>query len=511
MSSVSRPETGHNAAAPAFTHTYAGVDRERRWADGTTPLSKPEFASWLRERIEDRDPAAVVRFGDAEARLLTTEPDDAAAVDATAQKLKRETGLSFSPASVSELKASMDFAYDEAEVLGIRFVRAFLQGHKEWMAKLFDLYRERVAAGRCPAILAHCMLGHDILDELPSLLTGRRVSVISCRNVRSVLESDWGLSDVAVYQVPSQYATRDVDGAYEASLHEAAIWPDVHAAIKAEMVVRERGEVFLVGAGLFGKDLCIRIREQGGIALDMGSALDRVAGKITRGPRRRALDLYADGHSEETIATWLHRLYGIKIGVDKVASVTGKALDDAVEWNGRQLDAVLPVIHFDRLQIDVGERANMFLIAIGVGGDGAHELLGIWRRDDPPAKPWLKPLDDLRRRGVGDVLIACVDDVDDLSDAVEAAFPLARLHTRGGLGPALADTLRPLVADNAIPAMHATIRGAIDTRGCFPDDRTAIGVAQLAYLRAESSRERVRPWEPVRHALESQFSDRFPG
>jgi hypothetical protein len=64
------------------------------------------------------------------------------------------------------------------------------------------------------------------------------------------------------------------------------IWPDFYRRLEEEIEVREQGEVFLVGAGLFGKSLCVRIRERGGIALDMGSTLDGIAGKVTRGEGR---------------------------------------------------------------------------------------------------------------------------------------------------------------------------------------------------------------------------------
>ena len=86
--------------------------------------------------------------------------------------------------------------------------------------------------------------------------------------------------------MPSQYVMRTVDDEYERALHGIPIWPDVVDRIRDELEVRQRGEVFLVGAGLFGKELCIRVRERGGIALDLGSCLDGMADKVTRGPNR---------------------------------------------------------------------------------------------------------------------------------------------------------------------------------------------------------------------------------
>jgi glycosyl transferase family 2 len=286
---------------------------------GTTLLSTPQFDAWLRSRLAEREPAAVVRFGDAEARLLMGPRPEKESMQDAIRKLGLETGLPFSPADVTEIQTLVSLAFDQADVLGIRYGHRFLTDHKRWMDRVSTIYSERVAAGRPPATLAHCLLSHQIADSLPELLAGRAVSVISCRNLGPVLEGEWGLDDVAVYQVPSQHTVRDVDGTYEAAMYEVPIWPDAHASVRSQLTVREQGEVFLIGAGLFGKGLCIDVRNKGGIALDMGSALDRIAGKVTRGPKRRALDLQAKGMSAEQIASRLQSVYGVDVDRETVS------------------------------------------------------------------------------------------------------------------------------------------------------------------------------------------------
>lgn len=206
-------------------------------------------------------------------------------------------------------------AYENADVLGI------LGGHElveERMNPLTSRYVEEVAAGRPAATLASCLLHHDVFDALPGMVAGRRVSVVSCRDVKPILEADWRLEDVAAYQVPSQHDARDIDDAYEAALHDERIWPDAHARVCSELAVREAGEVFFVGAGMFGKDLCIRVRDQGGIALDLGSALDRMVGKITRGPRRRVLLMKAQGASLSEVVAELEDRYGVEVDDEKI-------------------------------------------------------------------------------------------------------------------------------------------------------------------------------------------------
>jgi hypothetical protein len=289
---------------------------------GTIEMSKSEFESWLRQRVASRTPAAVVRFGDGEVRLLEAVADDAESMHEANRQLQWETGRKFSSEAVLEIKAALEHARSAADVLGILVRNPHTETSRAWVNRLAPLSRERRSAGAPAAALAYCHLNHEILAALPALLAGRRVSVISCRDIKPIIEEMWGLDDVAVYQVPSQYRVRNVDGAYEATMYDIPIWPDAHDHVRSELTVRERGEVFLVGAGLFGKDLCIHVREQGGIALDMGSALDHIAGKLTRSAMRQMLELHADGMSVPDIAASLRDHLGVQVDHERIREFT---------------------------------------------------------------------------------------------------------------------------------------------------------------------------------------------
>ena len=160
-----------------------------------------------------------------------------------------------------------------------------------------------------------------------------------------------------------------------------------------------------------------------------------VAKRQTRlaGLDARVLDLYAGGMSVRDIAAHLQGLYGVQVGRDTISRVTDAVLEDIAEWRARPLDAVYPIVYFDALMVKVTEdrsvRTRACYLAVGVSCDGDREALGIWWQDVEGAKFWLAVLNDLQRRGVHDVLIACVDGLTGLPEAIEAVFPQAWVQT----------------------------------------------------------------------------------
>ena len=147
----------------------------------------------------------------------------------------------------------------------------------------------------------------------------------------------------------------------------------------------------------------------------------------------RVLDLYAGGMGVRDIAAHLQGLYGIEIGRDTISRVTDAVLEDVAAWRSRPLERVYPIVYFDALHVKVREdrsvRTRACYLAVGVTVDGDREALGIWWQDSEGAKFWLAVLNDLHRRGVNDVLIACVDGLTGFPDAIAAVFPQAWVQT----------------------------------------------------------------------------------
>jgi putative transposase len=147
----------------------------------------------------------------------------------------------------------------------------------------------------------------------------------------------------------------------------------------------------------------------------------------------KILGLYAGGMTVRDIAAHLQDLYGIQIGRDTISRVTDAVLEDVEAWRTRPLETVYPIVYFDALRVKVREDRSVrnlaCYLALGVTVDGEREVLGIWWQETEGAKFWLAVLNDLRRRGVQDVLIACVDGLKGFPEAIEATFPHAWVQT----------------------------------------------------------------------------------
>jgi putative transposase len=147
----------------------------------------------------------------------------------------------------------------------------------------------------------------------------------------------------------------------------------------------------------------------------------------------RVLDLYAGGMSVRDIAAHLTNLYGVEVGPDTISRVTDAVLEDVAAWRSRPLERVYPIVYFDAMNVKVREdrsvRARACYLAMGVTCDGDREVLGIWWQENEGAKFWLAVLNDLKRRGTDDVLIACVDGLTGFPEAIEAVFPEAWVQT----------------------------------------------------------------------------------
>jgi putative transposase len=147
----------------------------------------------------------------------------------------------------------------------------------------------------------------------------------------------------------------------------------------------------------------------------------------------KIISMYARGMSVREIVGHLRDLYGVDVSPDLISAVTDAVLDDVAAWQARPLEPVYPLVFFDALRVKIRDeglvRNKAIHIALGVRADGTKEILGLWLEQNEGAKFWLRVMNELRNRGVEDVLIAVVDGLKGFPEAILAVFPDATVQT----------------------------------------------------------------------------------
>ncbi len=147
----------------------------------------------------------------------------------------------------------------------------------------------------------------------------------------------------------------------------------------------------------------------------------------------KIISMYARGMSTREIVGHLRELYGIDVSPDLISAITDAVLEEVAAWQARPLEAIYPLIFFDALRVKIRDeglvRNKAVHIALGVRADGTKEILGLWLEQNEGAKFWLRVMNELKNRGVEDVLIAVVDGLKGFPEAITAVFPQATVQT----------------------------------------------------------------------------------
>jgi len=140
----------------------------------------------------------------------------------------------------------------------------------------------------------------------------------------------------------------------------------------------------------------------------------------------KVLALYARGMTVRDIQSELKDIYGTEVSPTLISNITDAVMEDVKAWQSRSLEAVYPIVFFDALVVKVRENQRVInksvYLALAVDAQGQKELLGIWISQNEGAKFWLGILTELKNRGVQDILIACVDGLTGMEDAIQTAF-----------------------------------------------------------------------------------------
>ena len=147
----------------------------------------------------------------------------------------------------------------------------------------------------------------------------------------------------------------------------------------------------------------------------------------------KIIALYARGMTTREIAAHIGELYGAEISPDLVSAVTDSVLEEVAAWQSRGLDATWAVVFFDAIRVKIRHEGlvsnRAVYLAIGMRCSGHKEILGLWIEQTEGAKFWLRVMNELKNRGVQDILIAVVDGLKGFPEAITAVFPKTVVQT----------------------------------------------------------------------------------
>lgn len=147
---------------------------------------------------------------------------------------------------------------------------------------------------------------------------------------------------------------------------------------------------------------------------------------------QKIIRMYARGNSNKEIYEQMKELYGVHISPDMVTSITNKIIPKIKEWQNRPLESIYPIIFIDATYFNVKIEQSIVkravYIILGVNLNGEKEVLGFYISEVESAKQWANILNNLKNRGVKDILLLCADGLSGLKEAIGAIFPMVEFQ-----------------------------------------------------------------------------------
>ena len=148
----------------------------------------------------------------------------------------------------------------------------------------------------------------------------------------------------------------------------------------------------------------------------------------------KILNLYGSGMGYQEISKQILDLYGYEVSPATITSITDKLLPVITEWRNRPLESVYAIVFLDAMFFksrgEGGKVVNKALYNImGINQEGYKDILGFYTAESEGSNFWLGVLNDLKARGIEDILIACVDGLKGFPEAIQAIFPRAEIQS----------------------------------------------------------------------------------
>jgi putative transposase len=151
--------------------------------------------------------------------------------------------------------------------------------------------------------------------------------------------------------------------------------------------------------------------------------------ELSSGLDDQILALYAQGNSVEDVRRLVDKMYGVSLSSGHISQITDKVLPVVQEWRERQLHPFYPILYLDAVHFKVRHEgryeSRAFYTVFAVDWEGNRDILGMYVQGNEGATRWGIVLEDLKKRGVEDVLVVCTDDLTGFRAVIEEAFPNA--------------------------------------------------------------------------------------
>ena len=148
---------------------------------------------------------------------------------------------------------------------------------------------------------------------------------------------------------------------------------------------------------------------------------------------KKIIGLYACGMSVRDIQSEMEELYGIDVSPAMISKITDKVVEAAAEWQSRELNEIYTIVYMDAMHFKVRDDNKIVskaaYICMALDMKGKKDILGIWIGESEGAKFWLSVCNDLKNRGVDDILIACMDGLKGLPEAIKTVYPDVSIQT----------------------------------------------------------------------------------
>jgi len=147
----------------------------------------------------------------------------------------------------------------------------------------------------------------------------------------------------------------------------------------------------------------------------------------------KIIAMYSRGMTVREIQAFLKEMYAVDVSPDFISGVTEEVMAEVTAWQARPLEPLYPVVFFDALRVKIREdavvRNKAVYLALGILPDGTRDILGLWIESTEGAKFWMKVFNDLKTRGINDILIAVTDGLKGMPEALAAVYPATTLQT----------------------------------------------------------------------------------